>query len=407
MISVNEERALLGFAEKIATEKNVPVILDFLFDTFQEIIPYDRIGIALIEEDNQVRLRWARSRLKVHDLPTGYTAPLDQSSLAQLIERDEPRIIGDLNEYQLRHPESESTQRILRDGIRSNLTCLLKSANGPIGFIFFSSQTPHCYNPSHARSFQLIAAHVSVLIDGVPREGPLVHGGTVKDPFVTQVMHDLKNPVGVIRGYADLLLSGAFGQLTARAQDAVRSVSQQSETLLSLISDIQDLSVLNTNRFSLHQVPVSLRPFFDDFFAASRIVAERKGLHLEMELVDIPETADFDPLRINQVLSNLVSNAMKFSPRGSVVTLKVQAVSDELQISVRDAGPGIPPDEVNKIFLPFGRTSVRPVDRQESSTGLGLFICRQLVEAHHGHIGFDSKVGVGSTFHFTLPLRRS
>ncbi len=116
----------------------------------------------------------------------------------------------------------------------------------------------------------------------------------------------------------------------------------------------------------------------------------------------MPTSATLDPAAIRRVIDNLASNAIKYSARGSHITLQVAKIGDDLEISVKDRGQGIPDSEQGKLFTEFGRTSVQPTEG-ESSTGLGLAICKKFVEQHHGRIAAVSKPGVGSTFSFTIP----
>ena len=141
-------------------------VLDFLYESFRSIIPYDRIGLALLEAEGRlVRARWARSESTEVFIEKGYSAPLKGSSLEEVIRTGKPRIINDLEAYLRDHPWSDSTRRIVREGMRSSLTCPLIAVGKPVGFIFFSSTKPNAYEDAHQDLFSRIAGQLSVILD--------------------------------------------------------------------------------------------------------------------------------------------------------------------------------------------------------------------------------------------------
>lgn len=150
-------------AERINTAVRLDDVLDHVYSSFRPTIPYDRIGLALIEPDGRtMRATWARGETSAGSaLEVGYEAPLEGSSLAPLLESGEPRILGDLERYLAEHPGSESTRRIVADGLRSSLTCPLTAMGRPVGFLFFSSRQRHAYTADHVRFFQRIAHQLS------------------------------------------------------------------------------------------------------------------------------------------------------------------------------------------------------------------------------------------------------
>ncbi len=141
-------------------------VLSFLYDSFRTVIPYDRIGLALLEDEGQiVRARWARTDAEEVFLKEGYAAQLKGSSLEKVIEDGKPRILNDLESYLKDHPWSESTRRIVQEGMRSSLTCPLKALGKPVGFIFFSSKNTHTYAEEHQDLFLRIAGEISIILE--------------------------------------------------------------------------------------------------------------------------------------------------------------------------------------------------------------------------------------------------
>jgi diguanylate cyclase (GGDEF)-like protein len=155
---------------KITERANAGLVLDevlnFLYDSFRVVIPYDRIGLALLEDEGRtVRARWARTDAKDVFLKEGYAAPLKGSSLEEVIRVGKPRILNDLEYYLKEHPWSESTRRVVQEGMRSSLTCPLKALGKPVGFIFFSSKEANTYVEEHQDLFLRIAGEISMILE--------------------------------------------------------------------------------------------------------------------------------------------------------------------------------------------------------------------------------------------------
>jgi len=151
--------------EKVNSGMTLDEVLGFVYDSYQPLIPYDRIGVALIEDGGVVRARWARSAVSEIHLGQGYAAPLEGSSLQQVISTGEPRILDDLEAYLADHPQSDSTRRIVREGMRSSLTGPLVARGRPVGFIFFSSLRPHAFGDPHTELFRQIAGQLSLIVE--------------------------------------------------------------------------------------------------------------------------------------------------------------------------------------------------------------------------------------------------
>lgn len=161
-----ELRQLLDVTSKINSGLALNEVLDHIYDAFRDVIPYDRIGCALISKDGTtVRAVWARTESATVEIQSGYDAPLKGSSLQQILDSGQPRILNDLAAYLEKNPHSQSTHRIVAEGVRSSLTCPLIAVGSPVGFLFFSSNQPGTYANLHVGSFRQIAAQVSVIVE--------------------------------------------------------------------------------------------------------------------------------------------------------------------------------------------------------------------------------------------------
>ena len=224
----------------------------------------------------------------------------------------------------------------------------------------------------------------------------------IKNDFISTVSHELRTPLTSILGSLGLVSGGAAGELPLKAQALVAIAHKNSERLVRLINDILDVEKIESGRVDFHIRPIRLMPQVASALEANRAYAERFGVMLQLES-GLPEAyVEADPDRLNQVLTNLLSNACKFSPRGQSVSIGVTRRTPMIRVSITDRGPGIPEDFRSRIFQKFAQADSSD-SRQKGGTGLGLNICKSILEKMGGRIGYDTGVKAGTTFHFELP----
>jgi signal transduction histidine kinase len=406
--------------DEITSHINSGVLLDDILESvyvsFKEIIPYDRIGFALIDHNEQtVRARWAKSEQSDVSLNVGYSAKLEGSSLQTIIDTKEPRIINDLAAYLEQKPESDSTNLIVSEGVRSSLTCPLITNGFPVGFVFFSSKEPNTYREIHVDLFQRISRQLSVIVD----KGHLItelseHKAEIeqqnqklreinelKNTFLGTVAHDLRNPIGLIQSMIQLIRDPLFELSKEEVTTFQDDMLQQTQHMLGLIDELLDVSKIESGKLELRLEEIDTREFLQNSVARHTKLAIPKKTKVVLKAIDDGQLIA-DSARLRQVIDNLISNAVKFSPPQS--TVWVSGVQDDggWKIEVCDQGPGIKPKDRERLFQDFARLSARPT-AGESSTGLGLAITRRFVEAHNGKIGVDSEFGHGATFWLWLP----
>jgi PAS domain S-box-containing protein len=226
-----------------------------------------------------------------------------------------------------------------------------------------------------------------------------------KSELLSTISHDIRSPLGAILAAAQLLEKS---QLAAPQQTFVRVLRSSSETLLSLVNNVLDLSRIESGRTRIERRSFDLRELVLDVMAAQNVHAEAKGLALRVAIDDsLPATLAGDPVKIGQIITNLVSNAVKFTERGSVaLTLRVTDARSgrvDVEFSVADTGIGIPSDRLANIFDEFTQASP-DVSARYGGSGLGLAIVRRLVELHGSRIAVESELGRGTIFSFVLAL---
>lgn len=224
-----------------------------------------------------------------------------------------------------------------------------------------------------------------------------------KNEFLRKAAHDLRNPLGSMKGYIDLLRAGVFGALSEPQENALALMAASCETALALTSDLLSAAVIEGEDFQLEWSVVDVREFLFECVAVVEESAARKGIRLFVETQEGIPPAVVDPTHLRVAMENLLSNAVKFSPSESHVAVGAFAEGEKLTVFVRDEGPGIPKEEMPLLFTPFAKISVRPT-HGEPSTRLGLWLTKRIVEAHGGKIWAESEVGKGSTFTFSIPV---
>jgi signal transduction histidine kinase len=410
--------------EKITANINAGVLLDdileIVYRDFRELIPYNRIGLSLIENDGQtVRAFWAKTDQPNMSINAGYTSPLAGSSLEDIIQTGQPRILNDLEDYLLRKPQSTSTRAIVSEGIRSSLTCPLIANGVPIGFIFFSSVSANTYSETHINTFKHVAEQLSIIVEKgrlvseiaaqkaaiEQQNDELRHLNELKDSFLGMAAHDLRTPITVIQLAVGLMLDHTTPLSDEERQPFLKDIKRQSDHMLALLNDLLDVAEIEAGRLSLNRQPVDLLDFLGDAVAWHGKLAAPKGTRIILEAIPSGSVLA-DPLRLRQVVDNLISNAVKYSPPGSQVRVRAEQTFHAWRIHVIDQGPGITARDRQKLFQDFARLSAKPTGG-EKSVGLGLAITRRVVAAHGGQIGVDSEPGRGADFWFTIPDQSS
>lgn len=232
------------------------------------------------------------------------------------------------------------------------------------------------------------------------RNAELDEMNQLKNKFIGIAAHDLRNPIVSILGFTEVLLSEE--QLsTEDTRRYLGIISAACNKMLDLISDTLDVSVIESGELILNLGIGALADLVNERVQLFEPIATKKNIDIVKQLSYLGDSW-FDPSRVAQVLDNLISNAIKFSPHGTEVSVTLEEVGDLVMISIKDQGPGVPDKDKLKIFNRFQKLQNKPT-AGESSTGLGLAIVKKIVDVHHGTLMLESEPGKGATFSFALP----
>lgn len=225
----------------------------------------------------------------------------------------------------------------------------------------------------------------------------------MKNEFVSMVSHELRTPLTSIKGYVDLIVDGEAGEVNEIQMEFLQIVQENSDRLVSLINEMLDISRIESGRVHLKIERLDLSDVIQGVLDTFRTYADQSGVTMEAHMgQDLPHAAA-DRDRVGQILMNLVSNAIKYSPGGGHVTIALKQADDYVQIDVSDTGIGIAAEDQHQLFTKFFRVD-SSLTREIGGTGLGLSIVKSVVELHGGRIWATSVEGQGSTFSFTLPV---
>ena len=226
----------------------------------------------------------------------------------------------------------------------------------------------------------------------------------LKREFLAMVNHDLRTPITAVCGHLQLLEEGGCGEMSAAAKEKLATAQKILQGLTVLIHDLVLVEKLSSGTFSLDLQPVAMDEILERVLPIVATEADARDITLIFQTKQVTNLKVLaDPARISQVLVNLVSNAIKFSPDASDIIVRCSALSNSMKVSVIDKGRGIPGASIEGLFDPF-RQVLPNADSKAGGFGLGLAICKKIVEQHDGQIGVESTEGAGSEFWFTLPL---
>lgn len=253
-----------------------------------------------------------------------------------------------------------------------------------------------------------IAIRIASLVRQLDDKGrQLEIAGQHKSDFLASMSHDLRTPLNAVIGFSEVLLEEMVGGLSEKQRDYVKDIRDSGRQLLELVNDILDLSKVEAGRMSLDIRPFSLVAALKAGVTMVRERANRHAIALTLEIDSRLDEIDGDELRIKQVIENLLTNAVKFTPDGGHVSVIARPRDGEAEVCVEDTGIGIAETDCERIFESFQQGGRRESNRLIEGTGLGLTLCKRILELHGGRIGVKSEVDQGSRFTFVLPVHQS
>ncbi len=225
----------------------------------------------------------------------------------------------------------------------------------------------------------------------------------LKNQFLGVAAHDLRTPIGAIRNFSEFLLDETRDMLQEEHVHFLTSIKSLTEFMLQLLNDLLDISAIEAGKLQLTTEPVDIVDVIKESIEITGIFAQKKGISVAYSFQSPLPFVKADPIRVKQVLDNLLTNAIKYSNSGTKVSIKAESVEGFVVVSVEDEGPGVPQAEMEKLFKVFSMTSIKST-AGEKSTGLGLAISKKIIDSHGGKIWLEEGRTVGARFLFSLPI---
>ena len=224
-----------------------------------------------------------------------------------------------------------------------------------------------------------------------------------KNRFLGMTAHDLRNPIGSVKTIIDFMRENYNEMNESKIMEFLVISGESLDNALGIINDLLDITAIESGKIELKKNKIALRVIAEKVVSRNAIFAQKKNINIVLNTSDPEIAVNADPLRIDQLIGNLVTNAVKYSPIGGEIAISIKPADGQMIFSIKDAGVGIPEDDKEKIFRPFGKAKVKTTGG-ETSTGLGLAISKKIADSHGGNIWFESAAGKGSEFCFSLPL---
>jgi len=409
--SVDQLTALGEISQAVSSTLDVETVLQTIVSRASQLAGAD--GCAIYEYDNATEAFHIRA---THNLGPVLVATLRASPLrkgegtmGRAAETREPMQVADIaapGAYQ-----SHVRDTLLGAGYRALLSVPLLREGETIGSLSLNRHTPGEFPPEAIEVLKTFATQSALAIQNArlfreiaDKSAQLEAASRHKSEFLANMSHELRTPLNAIIGFSEVLNERMFGELNEKQEEYLRDIHASGQHLLSLINDILDLSKIEAGRMELELADFDLPSAIDNALILVRERASRRGITLGSTIDPRLGTIGGDERKVKQVLLNLLSNALKFTPEGGRIEVAARLHDPVAEVSVADTGIGIAPEDQTAVFEEFRQ--VGATEKKAEGTGLGLALARRFIELHGGTIWVTSQVGAGSTFTFTLPLRR-
>jgi signal transduction histidine kinase len=324
--------------------------------------------------------------------------PIDRGIMGRVVRTGRMNLVRDVR--------TDPDYRGILPATRTQLTIPIVREGTVLGLINLESPQVDGFSPEQVDFVTRLLDHAAVAITNARLYSEVAAANIAKSEFVSVAAHELKTPMTAIKMSAELMLSGAVGGINDTQKQFLTTIRNNLDRMTTIVSDLNDITRIETGRLKLDIRPFDFQAVVDEVLHGTRSLIEAKAQTLKVEGVPNLGPVLADQNRAAQVLTNLVSNANKYTPEQGNLVLRIEPTADgrHLHVAVQDSGIGISEEDQRRLFTKFFRSDDRAARDMAPGTGLGLSIVKNLVELQGGRIWVESEYRRGSTFHFTLPL---
>ncbi len=411
MRSVGELKALGDVGQAVSSTLDLETVLSTIVSRATQLAGMDGGQIYEYDERSEEFYLHTAENLPDDLVAAIRAAPIrkGEGALGRMAITREPVQIHDIRDE--KHYQSRVREQLVRLGLRSLLVVPLLRDNHLLGGLSVSRKITGEFDADVIQLLKTFATQSALAIQNARlfreiemKSRQLEIASQHKSEFLANMSHELRTPLNAIIGFSEVLGERLFGDMNDKQTEYVRDITESGRHLLSLINEILDLSKIEAGRMELDVAEFDLATTIENTLSLVRERAQRRGIALRSTLDVAVTTLHADERKVKQVLLNLLSNALKFTPEGGAIDVVTSATDKVFEIAVKDTGVGIAPDEQDSVFEEFRQ--VGSASKKIEGTGLGLAISRKFVELHGGKIWVTSQLGAGSTFTFTLPRRQ-
>ncbi len=409
--SVEQLTALGEVSRAVSSTLDVETVLDTIVSRASQLAGAD--GCSIFEYDAAAQQFELRA---THNADTAFVEALravplrkGEGLMGRAAEMREPIQIPDIT--QPGAYESSVRDTLIRFGYRALLAVPLLREDQIIGSLSFNRKAPGEFPPEVVDVLETFATQSALAIQNArlfreiaDKSAQLEAASRHKSEFLANMSHELRTPLNAIIGFSEILAEKMFGDINEKQTEYLQDILESGRHLLSLINDILDLSKIEAGRMELEVSEFDLPQAIDNALILVRERASRRGIRLGSTVDPRLGMIGGDERKVKQVLLNLLSNALKFTPEGRRIDVGARVHDGAAEVSVADTGIGIAPEDQDAVFEEFRQ--VGTADKKAEGTGLGLALSRKFIELHGGRIWVRSELGAGSTFTFTLPRSR-
>ena len=390
---------------KVGRSKTLDEVMNFLYERSCMLFPCDRMSLVLIQDaGKRFESLWVKTSYSAVQMGENFQIDVSKTSLESYLSDDQVRIINDLESYFKKHPQSQTTQRLIDEGIRSSMAFPIKIDKSGVGFLFRSSREKHAFNDHHLKLQLAMLDRINQAVEKAYRMQQLEEANNAYMELLGFVAHELKAPLASIILDAQLICDGYIGAVNDQQKKKLHSMINRSSFLMGLIKDYLDLAKIEGGNLKLKlQDDVNLtRDIIQPCIDIVSPQAMKKNITIDLEAPDNGLMVQCDPELIRIAIANLLDNAVKYGNEEGNVAILAQNTPGGFIFSAWNEGPGFNEDENKQLFKRFSRLNKKEL-LNKKGTGLGLYTTWRIANLHGGNIEAYSEPSLWAEFILRIP----